>query len=287
MKRKPTRAPRASSRIWRARPRGARAGPRALLALQGRRRPQTARGRDRHRLQHRERLLRPDPVRRAGGGVQGGLRRAVGLRRDRGGGRLEAADGALRPLPADPVGVLRRHRGPHVEPPGAHADDAAVRAAAPPLRRPAASESRRRDAAAGPAAHREPQPQEPPARHAADRAGRGACCSTRTAGRSSPRRASGARSRAPPCLAADTLAARGRRRVPRRRHQRPARRARGGRVPAHLRLGPAPDPRRDGRGQRVGLPARARAPRTATTRAGARARGCGAADLLVGSRPAR
>ena len=39
----------------------------------------------------------------------------VGLRGHRGGRRLEAADGAVRAVPADPVGVLRRHPGPHVE----------------------------------------------------------------------------------------------------------------------------------------------------------------------------
>ena len=94
----------------RAGARGARAGARSLLELQGGRGAQDARGRDRHRLQHRERLLRPDDVRRARGRVQGRLRGPRRLRRDRGRRRLEAAHPALRPLPADPVGVLRRHR---------------------------------------------------------------------------------------------------------------------------------------------------------------------------------
>ena len=50
------------------------ARPRALLGLPGGRRPQDPHRRDRHRLQHRERLLRPDHVRGAGGGLQGGVR---------------------------------------------------------------------------------------------------------------------------------------------------------------------------------------------------------------------
>ena len=81
---------------------GPAARPRALLALQGRGRPAHAVGRDRDRLQHRERVLRADPVRGAGGGVQGGLRRLQGLRRGGGGGRcqgcLTAPCGACRQI---------------------------------------------------------------------------------------------------------------------------------------------------------------------------------------------
>ena len=96
-----------SSPAWPAR-RDAR--PRSFLALQGRRRPAHAVGRDRHRVQHRERVVRSHPVRGAGGGVQGGLGGHEAFRRGSGRGRLQAPDPALRPLPPDPVGVLRRHR---------------------------------------------------------------------------------------------------------------------------------------------------------------------------------
>ncbi len=40
----------------------------------------------------------------------------------------------LRPLPADPLGVLRRHHGAHGRPPRAHAHHAPLGAAAVPVR---------------------------------------------------------------------------------------------------------------------------------------------------------
>ena len=82
-------------------------------------------------------------------------------------------------------------------------------------------------------------------------------------------------------LAADTLAHGGDIVLSRRGHQRTARHPRGRRMPAHLRLGPAPHPRRDGRRQRSVFLAR----EGAEDREGAgRDEGARltAADLLVG-----
>ncbi len=57
------------------------------------------------------------------------------LRRDRGRRRLPPPRRALRPLPPDPLGVLRRHLGPHGDAPRRPEDHASPRAAPLPLRR--------------------------------------------------------------------------------------------------------------------------------------------------------
>src|SRR5262249_42278462 len=112
-----------------------RARGRAVLPLQGGGGPAHTRGRDRDRLQRRERELWPDAVRGARRRVQGRLRGAAPLRRrgrDRG---LEAPHGPLRSLPADPLGVLRRRLGAHLRPLGQGDEPTHVAAPAPALRR--------------------------------------------------------------------------------------------------------------------------------------------------------
>src|SRR5262249_6938631 len=74
-------------------------------------------------------------VRRAGSGIQGGLRGHPRLRRGGRRRRLAAARPALRSLPADPVGVLRGHLGAPRGHEGPSADGSHVRAPALPLRR--------------------------------------------------------------------------------------------------------------------------------------------------------
>ena len=72
---------------------------------------ETAERRDHHRLQHRERHLRPDHLRRARRDVQGAVRRPSRLPPHRRRRRHARAHAAVRRVPADPLGVRRRHRG--------------------------------------------------------------------------------------------------------------------------------------------------------------------------------
>ncbi len=68
-------------------------------------------GDDHHRLQRRERQLRPDDLRRARGDLQGALGGQALLHAHRRRRRHRGADAAVRRLPPDHLGVLRRHRG--------------------------------------------------------------------------------------------------------------------------------------------------------------------------------
>ena len=74
-------------------------------------RSKTADGTVDHRLQHRERHLRPDDLRRAGGDVQGAVGGAPPVHPDRDRRRHRRADAAVRRVPPDSVGVRRRPRG--------------------------------------------------------------------------------------------------------------------------------------------------------------------------------
>ena len=118
-----SRAPPAAREARRGRS-GRRRAPRArkrrrrVLAFQGRRRNRNGRRHGHHRVQHRERHLRPDDLRRAGGDVQGVVRGPPRLHPRRHRRRHRSADAAVRRLPSDPVGVRRQpaaHPGePHV-----------------------------------------------------------------------------------------------------------------------------------------------------------------------------
>ena len=118
----------------------------ALLRLQGGGRARS-RGRiARYRLQHRERQLRPDDVRRARGAVQGACRKdTAGFAGSPSSSPTRGAHAAVRRVPPDPVGIRRRHRGDPRQPRRASpvdTDEPAAPAAfrsdvwsAPPLRR--------------------------------------------------------------------------------------------------------------------------------------------------------
>src|ERR1035438_3246753 len=82
--------------------------PCAVLQVQSGRGAGGLHGAHPHRLQRRERHLRPDPLRRARGCLQGGLRRRTPVPARGRCGRYRYADTALRRLPPDPLGVLRR-----------------------------------------------------------------------------------------------------------------------------------------------------------------------------------
>ena len=71
-----------------------------------------------HRLQRRKRQLRADDLRRARRDLQGAVGGPARLHAHRGRRRHRSADAALRRLPADPLGVLRRHRGRPRQPDG-------------------------------------------------------------------------------------------------------------------------------------------------------------------------
>ena len=100
-----------------ARPRARRRG---VLAIQGRRRARDRRRHDHHRLQHRERHLRPDHLRRAGRDVQGAVGGAPRVHAHRDRRRHRGADAAVRRLPPDSVGVRRRPRDPARQPERGH-----------------------------------------------------------------------------------------------------------------------------------------------------------------------
>ena len=82
----------------------------AVLEFQGRRRARNRRRADHQRLQHRERHLRADAVRRARRAGQGAVGRPRRLHPHRRRRRHRRADAAVRAVPAAAVGVLRRHR---------------------------------------------------------------------------------------------------------------------------------------------------------------------------------
>ena len=94
----------------RRRARRARERVRAVLEVQGGRGARRCRRPHPHRLQRGERHLRADGLRRARRRLQGDLRRRAQVPPRRGGRRYRHADAAVRRLPADPLGVLRRRR---------------------------------------------------------------------------------------------------------------------------------------------------------------------------------
>ena len=106
----------------------------ALLAFHGGRGARNRGRRDHRRVQHRERDVRPDAVRRARRPRQGAVGRPLDLHPHRRRRRHRGADAAVRAVPPVALGVLRRHRYHSGKPERADRPVPAVGAAADAVR---------------------------------------------------------------------------------------------------------------------------------------------------------